>query len=1092
MSDRFNQQEPKRRILQILKLDPKSSTLPVENYFPAFFRPEMPFPKQGDYVKWLTEFGVTTYKPQAIPDDIDQDAHGLLNPGLDPLLDEVSSRLTLPWGDGEYLPKYTPHHFSNNYDKKLLKQIVYFWLEDPHTQDFDDLVTDCVKTAEEKAFCTGSYRGQISRLKGVYDIAKGSNGKKKPVSVFRMLPEAVVKEYPGNRYEAVCAVMRKYLPLNRAYRYQNPGGPVYPAEGEEATPFDNDFPGLYDPPSYFVNSETGMDFLPPIGYNKMFGLPFIGKTKGERVLEALVLSDSLFEGLAAVIKSTPFEANNYKQGYRVPQIYANEQKPEDNKLKQLMQDFWWMGAGPLFPKAERYVQREIFDKTRNIYAASYPLHIICGLVSNAVVRFSPNCLDVWETPSLYAFSPWHGNLNKLIAHMLKERKTTSFVYADNWYIAYWENDKMTWYSLDQEKAEAQLQYDDVRALAYYLLTNGHISEDGKPMFGLTWFYLAMNILPAFLHDPIGLVKNFQFKIPGMGSGVGWTFLLNHIRTSVLDAKWRSMGMPKPGTPDFEAKILIGQSANLKIELEVPDFEAKLQEAKANTIPNGIMQQLDPYTDAPPDKPVPSVRMDLLGWSAAYSHALDEWVPVLDDERFLASLILPVKDENYKYKDEPWAPYEYTLAAKTAMLMVGGWRYAPVYKALQNLITEARLKLTKLHHDSEAELREAFSRTEFAAELDLPPELKLTKPLTNADYILLHLPKEKGGDRSEYVKTWVERLGVDIQHLGMGVSGGQTTVPGATFMANLRIEDYLANKGLLGRTLTSNELKEFYLSREFQEALAERQSLANWMRSQAEMPSIRPVREKDVQRLADPFLSYRMHHLEMTHADPNPSTGFTGHEGLGYTAHKLGAGPQNIGLDQKLSKGQRKRRNRAHGKLLVESLIEDKAIPLTLVDLNLRKGQLDERSLLIAKMRAEKAAEDARLGRNTMVDAPLLGAGVAGVTGNIAGVTTVTEAREKARKERLPEKPQYTYTGGSSAWTKSVVIPPKLKEIKTSEFSDLNTEEKAKFLTHFYVKFGKTPRYSTYVKSLEEEDLKDVRDLIIDDHGPIAAEELLKE
>ena len=261
------------------------------------------------------------------------------------MFEESSPERPLPFGDTEFLPKYNPNHFSMDYDLKLFKQIIWFWLDSPRSDAHDNFIKGCVDAVQNYAFCTGTLEGQIARLKGIYDIANGWNGKNKPLSVFKYIPPEIIKNAAGSKYEAFSNIFETYLPLNSPEDFMDGG-----------------FPGLFDAPSSFVNMVEGYDYLPSIGFNKMFGLPYIGKTKGAMIPEALALADAFFIRVAELIRRTPFEANSYVQGYKVPHIYARDPKadPDTAKhLKDLMNDFWYFGAGPLFPKAERYAQADI-------------------------------------------------------------------------------------------------------------------------------------------------------------------------------------------------------------------------------------------------------------------------------------------------------------------------------------------------------------------------------------------------------------------------------------------------------------------------------------------------------------------------------------------------------------------------------------------------------------------------------------------------------------------------------------------------------------------------------------------------------------
>lgn len=873
MSDRFNSNEEKTKITKLF--DAEKTSEPVETLFPPFFSKKVEKLRAHDLAKLLVDARIVTYKPTALTSMEEVDCTGLINPGLDPLVETVG-KVELPVGDKEFLPSYEPRHTVTDYDLKMLKQVIYQWIEDVKLDEFEPIVKEAIKAAKDNVFTSGTYEGQIGRLRGIYDVALGVGGRRTPKPVTKMLTPQFIKSQ-GTPFEAVSKVLEFYLPLNTVEDFMDGG-----------------FPGLLYKPSYFADmGDDDFDYLPTIGANKMAGLPYIGKTKKDTILQALVIADSFVGQVSAAIASTAPEGNNPLQGYNVPHFFSTktDSKVGLEAIKKILGDFWYLGAGPLFPKAERYAKTDIKKKTRNIFATSFPMHIMCALISNPVMQFSPNTLH-GDTPSLYAFSPFHLGMDTFVKKILDAKESTSWVYADNWYILYVdENGKKDWYSIDQEKAEGQVTLEDIQVAGYYLLSRGHVTREGEPAFNLTWFYMATTLFPALLHDPTGLLMNQQFLMRGMGSGISWTFLINHIRSAVIDHKWRNVGMPRPGTKEFDMKVLTPAGCNLKIEMHSESIDEKLLDLKRITPETGYFQ-LQGVDRASPH-PQPYVSLDLLGWGASYSRMGDQYIAVLEDERFFKSLVLPQKDDNHDWASNPERRFTYQVARCEAMRMVGGWRWGPIDRALQHQAQEARTKLLKMNKLTAESLMEAYKSTEFGAELIIDG-VNLVKPIDYIDMASIHEAMASSTDAQKMLVCSRRRPYWIINDPAGPVE--KVAYPyGISALASMRIDDILINKNLLGKRLDPKDLATLLESDEHYEAVMELQSFKNFTRNRAELPSFHAARTKVPAELANPYVELKIHSEFIR---------------PGVFRERSMAGPSAVPSALSLSKNQRRKENRA--------------------------------------------------------------------------------------------------------------------------------------------------------------------------------------
>lgn len=815
-----------------------ASSETVESHFPPIWKPDESevLPNGAPRIqvsKKINQLGIKLNVPRAIPELVKVDSLLLIDKALQPLLEIEGSRLKktiqYPLGDNrstEWLPKYTVFDwYVEPYDKPLLKQIMYDYYEstgfDPTSQDhFLTLLWDA---ARDRAYGNGSLLGQITRISTMYDVKTGRDT--------YHAAKPIVDLYKAQRHESAIEIparmLEKYLPIGSVEALTDEGG----------------WPGLFTRVSSFLHigeeeGEEDYDWLPPISDKSASGVPYQGKTKGETVTEALAIADQFLIGLSAIIK---------KQISGIPE--ANDAKQATVELKELLQEYWYLGCGSLFPKGERYEKKKWFTKTRNIWSAPFPTHLLMSLVSWPVMKTSPNAVT-FDTPSLYAFSPFHGGLDIILAKALRPGHQT-FVYADNYYIAYEEADHTkTWFSLDLVRGEAETTIKDGQLLAYYLLTRGHVTEDGKPAFSATWAYLALYILPTLCIDSTGLIGNLQLQIPGQGSGNSWTFLLNHIKVSAFDDKWKKLKAPRPGSKEFgDIQQMCG--VNLTIETELTDLMGRMNKARDSTVDDGYFGML--MTDKPPSKPPTEIKLDLLGWSAVWAPCLEKFIPVLDSKRLADSVSLP-KGLGKAAKDISGTLTRfYNVARFEASRLVGGWQYAPVDLSLRRRADEERKQIIKRgfgRMGKEDYWKQALEKTEMAEVLK-GEGLNLQMMVTGQDLRKLHMGSQRMTETASMAMDMRQRFEAGR----VQTRGEMKANPAGSYVT----WNFFKKIGKLTVMTDPGEMDEKKLNAVVMDAWEEIMKVKEMLEFAGEhtLPSTRPKRVQP-DAAADPRAHYRIH------------------------------------------------------------------------------------------------------------------------------------------------------------------------------------------------------------------------------------------
>nr|UMO75758.1 MAG: RNA-dependent RNA polymerase [South China Sea birna-like virus] len=735
MSDLFNETRSKVRIAEFLGVDvPKDEAVKIETLFPAPFAPIEVEMRTEELAKLLKEGGVKLYRPKMLSLLQEFDTRKTLGPNsrfngfltqqeiikqerkqlrrVDPAnemlgreiyegmskhqIEDEEARIAetkyikefsirLPGGANERIVSYYPKHKAYPYDGKLLSQVFYIGI----TQDYVSLFPhNLVKVIEEYSYGTGSWAGQAQRLSDMATIRHGRNGKNKPKGLNIQVPIKTtgmpkpnwLKEKtqevdrgatipPRERIKGVrrldihtmCNILDITLPISEPEEDQPPLR--YAPDGNFFPSPEDDMDNIEEP--------VLEDFLPPITRRSASGLPFLGETKGETTKEAIAISTLFLRGIAQILK------NKGKK----------DEKSIHAEYTKVMNDFWYTNTGVVFPKNERYSRDKWYTKTRNIWSAPYPTHLLLSMASHPIMRMSNINATNFDTPSLQKFNPFTG-MDAVVEMVLAATGPIDFIYADNWYILYPnETGDHDWFSLDLEKGEANATPEDAQALAYYLLTRGW-SIDGQPNFNATWAFFLLNIAPHLIVDAVGLLQNLQFKMPGQGSGNAWTFLINHLITSKLRWVWELFNPkgdlpPSPDSPEFQEVARLA-GVNIKVESVVRSVKERLKTLKDIVPMDGYLQHLG--DDRPPHTDTPTVPLDLLGFSTTYSRVLKKYIAVLDYQRLCQSAAYPKGQPPDK---DAIAHKAYSIVRMEALRAIGGWAYPVLDRACENIAINNR-------------------------------------------------------------------------------------------------------------------------------------------------------------------------------------------------------------------------------------------------------------------------------------------------------------------------------------------------------------------------------------------------------------------
>ncbi|ACU32792.1 RNA-dependent RNA polymerase [Drosophila B birnavirus] len=654
---------------------------------------------------------------------------------------EDCTKIHLPDGDPK-IPFYRPRFTTGTYDDKLLNAIAFQWLASKETQgnfetakgyvvqrdriadptDMDTTIKRCRQACIDYRLSSGTWQGQLARLKDMQNIRHGVDGKFLPKSLKEL----------GYDLESFSKILEKTLPINAVDLSQTISLRYLPTLFIEET--EVEVKG--------VKKTSYIDNTPKLKPDSKAGPPFQSKyRKGDMFSSILALADDALLGLSEVIHGRMDRHKYFKDRIYLAMCF-------------------------LFPKEERYEASKLTTKTRNIASVCGVTHYLMLHAMEPVMEKSKwNCMssETYENPSLSKFTPYFGNLQKFLDFGLhREKKKVfmprgakpthrDFIYADNWYIFYRNEDGTTdYYSLDLEKGEANATPDIAQCISYYLLTRGWISDDGIVGFGPTWSTFLTQIVPACIVDNISVYYNMQLRFPGQASGNTYTFLINHAVTTKLRQEWLNRGCPRPGSAEF-TQCCKKTGVNTKIEFHSENLEQQVKETIANTPNVGFLQgdstdSVDANGQSWFQKALPRLKLDLLGYDAVYSHQLGIFIPVLAEERFYPSMMWPRKGgetiKDYIQRNL------YNLVRYEVLRIMGGWTIPLADQALHNMATNIRTNIVDKRHkmdtstflgqeDLAPDLWGAMEDSGLTTELALNPEFSMTHELLTR----LNTPKQ---------------------------------------------------------------------------------------------------------------------------------------------------------------------------------------------------------------------------------------------------------------------------------------------------------------------------------------------------------------
>lgn len=221
----------------------------------------------------LKERRVPVFRPREIlaihPVQLDEVASEHLV-SVFPGVDEVQ----LPVGPEGFIPKYDPKHRTYERPAKTINALTYQTAElirlyPEHKDHYLESLIEIVGIYNRTVYSSGTLSGQIERLVAGIDVARGRNGHHKNKSLKEL----------GLSIQDVVAMLRQTLPLDDA----EPNLPLTHTIGE-----------------YLFNEGEQKLFgvsqwIPPLSMSSTAGLPYIGRTKGQCAVEAIICADTLLK-----------------------------------------------------------------------------------------------------------------------------------------------------------------------------------------------------------------------------------------------------------------------------------------------------------------------------------------------------------------------------------------------------------------------------------------------------------------------------------------------------------------------------------------------------------------------------------------------------------------------------------------------------------------------------------------------------------------------------------------------------------------------------------------------------------------------------
>ncbi|AAL13168.2 putative RNA-dependent RNA polymerase VP1 [Drosophila X virus] len=710
MSDIFNQQGLKSKFSNIVKNEGQGDS-DIREVFNELARPQAEVGRDIEYSELsqaLNDNSVKVFRPQPYDELVNIPFIEAASPRMMALYGELldSKDVSLPVGSGLHIPTYKPGHEVTPPLLTLPNSLSYEYMHyiansanDTWDKQIYETLKELLVAQATNRFSTGSLLGQVKRVAAGQDVAYGRKGHHKNKSFKEM----------GITPYRVMEWLDEYMPIS---------------DDEPEITLSNTLDWLvYTPEEAELMGVP--DSLPDITQSSAAGLPWLGKKKGEVAVSALITANMLIKDVSQLLKENLFTGSNNpldpkKEG--VAEVTTkNPRRAADQFSRQVLdriiKEYSYTMMGLLFPKGERYAIADHLTKTRNIWSASYVTHLIGSTISDQPAKRMLNVLtSTSRTPSLAKFSPTQGGMEALINIILNATDIVELVYADNAYIYYPNED--IWYSIDLTKGEANCTRDVAMTTAMYLLTRGWTSKQGTPIYNYTWAYLALYGIPYMTVDSISVLKNFQIKNPGQGSGNPWTFLNNHVLTTILMNKWSEIGKPQP-SPDVIEKLASMTGIDFKVELVVTNFREKLIAASRHSIPTS--NRVEPRT---------IVEMDMLGWDV--THTEFGFTPVLSKERLFKSIACPQPPSSTFQTSVAKQVHKYIQ--NVALLYVGAWAYPCIAQTIEgyalNHWNTINIMIRNKEYDLDKAIGKAVEASPFSEVISL---LSLDRPMHEQNY-----------------------------------------------------------------------------------------------------------------------------------------------------------------------------------------------------------------------------------------------------------------------------------------------------------------------------------------------------------------------
>jgi hypothetical protein len=707
MSDVFNERTAQFKIEDVLKGVDYRGPPPTLGIAPHLSLPAGTVTDAASAARFLASHKIKVLNPLTIPQlqPVPPEDFFDMDPDFRVYLDRrpIGPDLLLPEGPARFIPKYDPSHRSANPSAQAWNQLIWQYLnnDDLDPQASSAVIIKVTDAAKTKRFGQGTAEGQLARYVDMWAVRHGLKGKTET----KNLQEAGytwdtfgswLTETTGIKRRSLMTLLETTLPLT-ILPDDLPGLYNYPAAYQHQG-------SLTTPEGEFEVPQSGT-FLPPVANGSKAGVPYEKQDKIDVIPEALAIASRFLSDVNDLI------------------VGASTTKP----YREVLERYWYLSCHAIFAKGERYDIGQWTKKTRNIFMTPFPTHLIGSMLSSPAMT---NCVvnaDTMDTPSLAKWSPWHGGLQRLLNKAVSAGNH-AFIYADNIYVSFEvEQGHHKWVSIDLEKGEANATPQHASAVAYYLLTRVFIDMEGNPRFNPAWAVTLTQLIPALVVDSNLLIYNLQLRMPGQASGNPWTFLINHVLSSIIvdvlfdnyvATKGKGLKISDPSEQATIDRLTKKTGINMKIERVVPNLEKSMSDAIENTPTTGILQQTLPLDVSGPNLPL--VDLDLLGWAAAYSTALQQFVPVLDPSRLFPSFILPKGDHQMtvvapQMSSRTIAKMLYPIARYESLIAVGAWAFPAMHKTCEVLAENARKRVLAKFENLGLPLdqRDLLSLTEFS-------------------------------------------------------------------------------------------------------------------------------------------------------------------------------------------------------------------------------------------------------------------------------------------------------------------------------------------------------------------------------------------